>query len=232
LVIDHSRRRTGPGSVPVTPWTSNRAGWTPGVAAARAGPARALPSAKALTTYCSRRDERRAAAVRPRYPVRVLVPSWVGIARSSGSADIEVSAQPLFSPWNTTFLPVFGPAHPEGGSAPAHPQATKSAFELARGPRCTRGEARAAWTVVVGRRVPSPGRRSTDAGRTGGPPVCTTGPAPHLTRCPSTGGRSTRRPPTSWPAPPTRPPYRSRCSRCLTHRLPVRRRRRHPVSVV
>jgi DMSO/TMAO reductase YedYZ molybdopterin-dependent catalytic subunit len=65
------------------------------------------------------------------YPVRVLVPSWVGIASIKWVGDIEVSAQPLFSPWNTTFYRLFGPAYPENGSAPLTRQTIKSAFELA-----------------------------------------------------------------------------------------------------
>ncbi|NKQ28306.1 sulfite oxidase [Streptomyces galbus] len=67
------------------------------------------------------------------YPVRAVVPSWVGIASIKWVGDIEVSAQPLFSPWNTTFYRLFGPAHPEGGSAPLSRQTVKSAFELASG---------------------------------------------------------------------------------------------------
>ncbi|GAA3290620.1 sulfite oxidase [Streptomyces cinereospinus] len=67
------------------------------------------------------------------FPVRVLVPSWVGIASIKWVGDIEVSAQPLFSPWNTTFYRLFGPAHPEQGSAPLTRQTVKSAFELASG---------------------------------------------------------------------------------------------------
>ncbi|QFQ95030.1 sulfite oxidase [Streptomyces phaeolivaceus] len=73
------------------------------------------------------------------HPVRVLVPSWIGIASIKWVGDIEVSAQPLFSPWNTAFYRLFGPAHPEGGSAPLTRQTTKSAFELARGATFTAG---------------------------------------------------------------------------------------------
>lgn len=74
------------------------------------------------------------------YPVRVLVPSWIGIASIKWVGDIEVSAQPLFSPWNTTFYRLFGPAHPEGGSAPITRQVTKSAFELGSGATFTAGQ--------------------------------------------------------------------------------------------
>ncbi|MFD4526543.1 sulfite oxidase [Streptomyces sp. NPDC058470] len=65
------------------------------------------------------------------HPVRVLVPSWVGIASIKWVGDIEVSAQPLYSPWNTDFYRLFGAAYPEGGSVPLTRQTLKSAFELA-----------------------------------------------------------------------------------------------------
>ncbi|WP_062214158.1 sulfite oxidase [Streptomyces sp. NBRC 109706] len=65
------------------------------------------------------------------HPVRVLVPSWIGIASIKWVGDIEVSAEPLYSPWNTDLYRLFGPDHPEGGSAPLTRQTVKSAFELA-----------------------------------------------------------------------------------------------------
>ncbi|SOD63930.1 DMSO/TMAO reductase YedYZ, molybdopterin-dependent catalytic subunit [Streptomyces zhaozhouensis] len=63
-------------------------------------------------------------------PVRVVVPSWVGIASIKWVGDIEVSTVPLYSPWNTDLYRLFGPGHPEGGSAPLTRQTLKSAFEL------------------------------------------------------------------------------------------------------
>ncbi|WP_395575224.1 sulfite oxidase [Streptomyces sp. BK79] len=74
------------------------------------------------------------------HPVRVLVPSWAGIASIKWVGDIEVSAQPLFSPWNTAFYRLFGPAHPPEGSAPLTRQTIKSAFELAAGATVPVGE--------------------------------------------------------------------------------------------
>lgn len=65
------------------------------------------------------------------YPVRVVVPSWVGIASIKWLGDIEVSAGPLTSPWNTDFYRLFGPSYPPGGSAPLTRQTIKSGFELA-----------------------------------------------------------------------------------------------------
>ncbi|MFF8594396.1 sulfite oxidase [Streptomyces sp. NPDC015220] len=76
------------------------------------------------------------------HPVRVLVPSWVGIASIKWVGGIEVSAQPLFSPWNTAFYRLFGPAHPQEGSAPLTRQTIKSAFELASGATFPAGEGR------------------------------------------------------------------------------------------
>ncbi|MEV7866749.1 sulfite oxidase [Streptomyces sp. NPDC088124] len=67
------------------------------------------------------------------HPVRVLVPSWVGISHIKWVGDIEVSDQPLYSPWNTDFYRLFGPGHPPGGSAPLTRQTLKSAFETDAG---------------------------------------------------------------------------------------------------
>lgn len=67
------------------------------------------------------------------YPVRMIVPSWVGIANIKWVGDIEVSAEPLLSPWNTGLYRLFGSAYPPEGSAPLTRQTLKSAFELAPG---------------------------------------------------------------------------------------------------
>ncbi|NUS16332.1 MAG: sulfite oxidase [Streptomyces sp.] len=74
------------------------------------------------------------------HPVRVLVPSWIGIASIKWVGDIEVSAQPLYSPWNTDFYRLFGDAYPPGGSAPLTRQAVKSAWELAWGAGLAAGQ--------------------------------------------------------------------------------------------
>ncbi|MFH9609577.1 sulfite oxidase [Streptomyces sp. NPDC017448] len=67
------------------------------------------------------------------FPVRLIVPSWVGVAHIKWVGDIEVSAEPLLTPWNTGLYRLFGPEHPPGGSAPLTRQTLKSAFELAPG---------------------------------------------------------------------------------------------------
>ncbi|MEU6121532.1 sulfite oxidase [Streptomyces sp. NPDC047123] len=64
------------------------------------------------------------------YPVRVLAPSWIGISSIKWVGDIEVSATPLYSPWNTDLYRLFGEAYPAEGSAPLTRQTLKSAFEL------------------------------------------------------------------------------------------------------
>jgi hypothetical protein len=43
------------------------------------------------------------------FPVRLVVPSWVGISSIKWVGQIEVSATPLCSPWNTRFYRLFGP---------------------------------------------------------------------------------------------------------------------------
>lgn len=64
------------------------------------------------------------------YPVRVVVPNWVGIANIKWVGDIEVSAEKLSSPWDTQYYRLFGPGYPPEGSDPLTRQVTKSAFEL------------------------------------------------------------------------------------------------------
>ncbi|MFI7345514.1 sulfite oxidase [Streptomyces sp. NPDC049936] len=73
------------------------------------------------------------------HPVRVLVPSWIGIASVKWVGDIEVSAEPLYSPWNTDFYRLFGDAYPDGGTAPLTGQTVKSAWELDAGAKLAAG---------------------------------------------------------------------------------------------
>jgi DMSO/TMAO reductase YedYZ molybdopterin-dependent catalytic subunit len=61
--------------------------------------------------------------------VRLVVPSWVGIASIKWVGAIEVSSSPLFSPFNTQLYRLFGPDYPSEG-APMTRQVVKSAFEL------------------------------------------------------------------------------------------------------
>jgi DMSO/TMAO reductase YedYZ molybdopterin-dependent catalytic subunit len=64
------------------------------------------------------------------FPVRLVVPGWIGISSIKWLGSIEVSAEPLFSPWNTQFYRLFGPGYPGGGTLVGG-QVVKSAFELA-----------------------------------------------------------------------------------------------------
>jgi DMSO/TMAO reductase YedYZ molybdopterin-dependent catalytic subunit len=63
------------------------------------------------------------------YPVRVIVPRWVGVASIKWVGAIEVSASPLASYWNTRAYRLFGPAYPARGTL-VTTQAVRSAFEL------------------------------------------------------------------------------------------------------
>ncbi|GIG88347.1 sulfite oxidase [Plantactinospora endophytica] len=63
-------------------------------------------------------------------PVRLVVPSWIGISSIKWVGPIEVSASPLFSPWNTQFYRLIGPDYPAEGTL-VGAQVVKSAFELA-----------------------------------------------------------------------------------------------------
>jgi DMSO/TMAO reductase YedYZ molybdopterin-dependent catalytic subunit len=64
------------------------------------------------------------------FPVRLVVPSWIGIASIKWLGDIQVSDGPLASPWNTRFYRFFGEDFPPEGSPPLTRQVVKSAFEL------------------------------------------------------------------------------------------------------
>ncbi len=91
---------------------------------------RPLPIAKSPRRRADRlRDERRAAAARPRLPARLIVPGWVGIASIKWLGQIEVADEPLFSPWNTTQYRMIGGDWP-ADSPPLTNQTIKAAFEL------------------------------------------------------------------------------------------------------
>ncbi|MEV0901476.1 sulfite oxidase [Actinoplanes sp. NPDC049802] len=100
------------------------------------------------------------------YPVRVVVPRWIGISSIKWVGRIEVSAEPLFSPWNTQFYRLFGPGFPAEGQ-PFDRQVVKSAFELDAGTSFTAG----ARTRLTGRSWSADGpirhvEVSTDGGTT------------------------------------------------------------------
>jgi len=67
------------------------------------------------------------------FPVRVLMPGWIGVANTKWVGRIEVSEQPLYSAWNTNTYVLIGPDYkpepPALGPALTF-QAVKSAFEL------------------------------------------------------------------------------------------------------
>ncbi|BCB90403.1 hypothetical protein Psuf_077160 [Phytohabitans suffuscus] len=63
------------------------------------------------------------------FPVRVVVPHWIGISSIKWLGQLEVSAEPIFSPWNTQFYRLFGPTYPVDGELVSR-QTVKSAFEL------------------------------------------------------------------------------------------------------
>jgi DMSO/TMAO reductase YedYZ molybdopterin-dependent catalytic subunit len=63
------------------------------------------------------------------YPVRLIVPGWIGISCIKWLGRIEVADRPLFSPWNTQYYRLFGPDFPVDGE-PFDRQVVKSAFEL------------------------------------------------------------------------------------------------------
>ncbi len=83
------------------------------------------------------------------FPVRALVPGWIGVANVKWLGRIEVSEQPLFSSWNTETYVLVGPDYqpqpPSKGPVLSN-QDLKSAVELP-----WNGEVSAARRLVRGR---------------------------------------------------------------------------------
>ncbi len=68
------------------------------------------------------------------YPVRVLTPGWIGVQNVKWVQRIEVSEEPLFSPWNTDSYVLIGPDYqprPPARGPILTTQNVKSALELA-----------------------------------------------------------------------------------------------------
>jgi DMSO/TMAO reductase YedYZ molybdopterin-dependent catalytic subunit len=66
------------------------------------------------------------------FPLRLVLPGWVGIASIKWLGSLEVSRTELTSPWNTTFYRMTGPQWP-ADSPPLTVNPVRSAWELARG---------------------------------------------------------------------------------------------------
>jgi len=63
------------------------------------------------------------------YPLRLVLPGWVGIASIKWLGSLEVSRTELTSPWNTTFYRMTGPQWP-ADSPPLTVNPVRSAWEL------------------------------------------------------------------------------------------------------
>jgi len=63
------------------------------------------------------------------YPLRLVLPGWVGIASIKWLGSLEVSRDELTSPWNTTFYRMTGPQWP-ADSPPLTVNPVRSAWEL------------------------------------------------------------------------------------------------------
>jgi DMSO/TMAO reductase YedYZ molybdopterin-dependent catalytic subunit len=83
------------------------------------------------------------------FPVRALLPRWIGVANIKWVGRIEVSEKPIFSPWNTDTYVLIGPDYkpepPSKGPILSN-QDLKSALELPWG-----GEVSATRRLVRGR---------------------------------------------------------------------------------
>ena len=66
------------------------------------------------------------------FPIRLVVPGWVGIASIKWLGSLEVSKTELTSPWNTKWYRMTGPSYP-ADSPPLTTNPVRSALELAWG---------------------------------------------------------------------------------------------------
>ena len=84
------------------------------------------------------------------FPVRLVVPGWVGVANIKWVGQIEVSATPLFSLWNTTQYVLTGPTYT--GSPPVTTPGREERLRASRSERSSRpgGPAGADRALLVG----------------------------------------------------------------------------------
>lgn len=83
------------------------------------------------------------------FPVRMLIPGWIGLANVKWVSRIQVAEEALFSPWNTESYVLIGPDYKPEGQAKGPvvtSQVVKSALELA-----WPGEVKAGRRTIRGR---------------------------------------------------------------------------------
>lgn len=75
------------------------------------------------------------------FPLRLVLPGWIGIASIKWLGSLEVATRELTSPWNTTFYRLTGGSYP-AGSPPLTVNPVRSAFELPWGATVAAGAGR------------------------------------------------------------------------------------------
>jgi sulfane dehydrogenase subunit SoxC len=83
------------------------------------------------------------------FPIRLLTPGWIGVSNIKWLGRLEVSEEPLFSPWNTETYVLLGPDYqpnPPANGPMLSTQNPKSALELAQG-----AQLRAGLLLIKGR---------------------------------------------------------------------------------
>jgi DMSO/TMAO reductase YedYZ molybdopterin-dependent catalytic subunit len=73
------------------------------------------------------------------FPLRLVVPGWIGVASIKWLGQIEVTTQEVYTPFNSTLYRMTGPSYSQF-EPPLSLQAVKSAFELARGATLAAGQ--------------------------------------------------------------------------------------------
>ena len=102
------------------------------------------------------------------YPLRAVVPGWVGSSSIKWLGRIDVSREPILAPTNTTSYVLIGDAWPREGAAlgkPIHEQTLKSALALDRPARLSAGT-HILHGFAHGPRPPQGVHWSADGGRT------------------------------------------------------------------
>ena len=114
------------------------------------------------------------------YPIRLVLPGWVGIGSIKWLGSLEVSTTEQTSPWNTTWYRMSGGNYPPD-SPPLTVNPVRSAFELAWGEQLVRRHV----VTVTGRSWSGAGQIArVDVSTDGG----TTWDRVHESRCERSGG--------------------------------------------
>ena len=117
------------------------------------------------------------------FPLRLVLPGWVGIASIKWLGSLEVARRPLTSPWNTKWYRMTGPSYP-ADSPPLTVLPVRTAWELPAGADLP--QTRAGSSTAAPGAAPVRSRGSTSA-PTAAAPGCPRGSPSRARRGPAGG---------------------------------------------